>query len=337
MGIEHRTKDYVPDWKDPNTSDMRAAIHGIMSTPPPLSRVKRWIKDTSVQPLGPELSEKILRVEAVLTNLAGEFGRSIIVMSPVSPKGLVSSLTKTDPKKISHGTGRPVDIVSDPTIDLVTEAYRWRARGEKQPISLGTNQRCFRLQRYANEHYKPHFSMFATLDSTSGYKRGRNFSVDAITSLAVFYSRVLRELGIEETLEFSIGHIGVTSKCQELAKRLDVTTLELSERKLLDQVNFDKLKKNLSPLGIVRELRQMEKLATSLSEACLAGDVNVSLQLSRPSGVGHYNSLAFYIIMPDGKDVVDGGTVDWLSQLTSNRKEYTVVSGMGTQLLAEYL
>ena len=337
MGIERRIEKASADQINPDTTDGRACLHNLVSTVPDLRKVRHWIDDSAVEPLNPELTKKLSRVEMRLADLARAGGRNIITLPPVSPRGLVSSLTKTDPRKISHGSGRPVDVVPDPALDLAAEAYRQRKRGNQKIISLGCNQRCLRLQRYRNSDYKPHFSMFTTLDSTNSYIPGRNFSIDIITSLAVFYSHALRDLGVREPLEISIGHVGIMIKYRELVESVTVTMdLGLStERRGLNKIDFSELHKNLAQLGVKKELRQLERLAVLLNKADLADDVIISLQLLRPSGAGHYNGLAFYILMPDGNDIVDGGSVGWLARLTSNHREYTVVSGIGTQLLAD--
>ena len=43
-----------------------------------------------------------------------------------------------------------------------------------------------------------------------------------------------------------------------------------------------------------------------------------------------------WVTAPDGTDVplIDGGTFDWLTKLTSNRRAVYVASGAGAQLIA---
>ena len=58
--------------------------------------------------------------------------------------------------------------------------------------------------------------------------------------------------------------------------------------------------------------------------------------LGRVLGLGHYNGPVFMMHV-DGVTIVDGGSVDWVSQLTSNTKERSVVSGLGLEICARLL
>lgn len=339
MGIEHRlvSERWKTQLPDPDTSDGRAVIHHLHSNRLGLKDVRgRMRTENSTAPLSSELTIKLSKLEFYLAQLADKAGRSMVTLAPVSPRGLVAALTKTDPLKIAHATGRPFDVVSDPTIDLTYVAYLDRqVNGELEPISLGTIQRCLRLQRYENPNYTQHFSMFGTLDATIGYDRSKNFSIDVISCLVSFYSHALRNIGIDQPLEVAISHIGIAEKYRQMygnpSQRPEVLT---SSASMFDQFDFDEACSHLDSLDVGRELAQIQRLGTVLAETALADDISVSVQLLRPSGSGHYNGLVFYILMPDGNDVADGGSVNWLSELTANRKEFTVVSGLGTQLLA---
>ncbi len=66
-------------------------------------------------------------------------------------------------------------------------------------------------------------------------------------------------------------------------------------------------------------------------------DVDFVLDFNRKSGMGYYKDVCFHIYgeTADG-DVIqlaDGGTVDWLAQLKSDRKYSMVTSGIGAELI----
>jgi hypothetical protein len=62
--------------------------------------------------------------------------------------------------------------------------------------------------------------------------------------------------------------------------------------------------------------------------------VEVKVDQTRKHGRGYYTAACFEVLAR-GRQVVDGGFVDWTQQLLSDRKERLLISGVGLERLAE--
>lgn len=353
MSIERRIEKFDLS-QFPNNSDSRAAIHFLLSNfagDINFNSLNEAVFGEDTKPLDKEVTRKIHSLRnLVLDTLSSE--REVITLSPVGPFGVDSLLTETNTLKVSHASGRNVDVVADPTIQLAVEAYRRRKKGDRLELLLGTFHRCFRLQRYTGENrdaYTSHFEMFGTLDSKKSSEGGKNFSIDKIADLIQFYVDVLGNFVDPSQIEISLGNIQIagmllaqTGFARSKKDRQELLDKFMDEKGLptgrqeITVVDFNSIRDALKGSGLENAIRKLEVLSM-LIKSRFPMIANKTVEFNRLNGLGNYADLVFTIYVPRVNDIVDGGTVNWVSSLTSNRREATVVSGMGTELFAKSL
>jgi hypothetical protein len=85
---------------------------------------------------------------------------------------------------------------------------------------------------------------------------------------------------------------------------------------------------------------RLEALRTAVAEPLNARfDIAVECTTERASARTYYPTYSFVLEAQDRTGarfpIADGGSVDWLAKLLSDRKEHCVISGIGTQLLVD--
>lgn len=341
MSIENRIGE-VDLNKENVDSNYRATIHKKFSeseiSPEALRQI---IFEEIVSPLDSDLTRKLFKIREGIYSVFPS--REIVTLSPMGASGLDQYLTKTSPLKIAHVASRPTDIVADPTIQLAAEVYRRRRNRKNEEISIGASQMCTRLQKYSNKSLKPVFEMFGTLDSRIGGSDG--FESETVANLIAGFIELFSLLDVQASPKVVFRNLKIPAKL--LGDLVDNSELEakvsLLKSKLPDTLIgvlptdgisdsfFDELE-NIN--NIRNDILVMRKAAADLRKKI--PDIDVGIQLDRVDGLGHYTGLAFSVNLGD-TNIADGGTVDWVEKLSSNSKERTVVSGLGTQLLAGFI
>lgn len=342
MTIEDRISRVDLNSATVNT-DYRAALHQKLSgVSVNFGSVRSLFNDDLVLPLSASVTRKLYEIQSWVFNNSNN--RELISLSPLGIFGIDQILTKTSPLKIAHIAGQPVDVVADPTIQLVAETYRRRRSKDQGNISLGAFHKCTRLQRYTDSTYKSIFEMFGTVDSRSR-DPSNEFEIDTICRLIDSYTALIEDIYPGHVIDVIFGNLGVAKKVllrdgqQELssnftekidlvAERLPTDLRGVLPIELLIQTDFIA---DCDKMLIKSEVAKIGRVANKLANVERR---NLNFSLDRIQGLGHYNGLVF-MLFANGVDLVDGGTVDWVQSLSSNTKERTVVSGMGTQLLAE--
>jgi hypothetical protein len=221
-----------------------------------------------------------------------------VELSPVAPLGTVSVLTGLD-QNLAVATVRNTEVVSDSTNVMALECGRRRRAAPEQLVRLCATHRLLRGQQYPDPSLNAHFRLFGLC--TAGRDTGSwAFELDSLREQTGFYLRLigrLPELGLPE-----------------LRPRVAVTPLEGGP-----------------PAEVIRE-GFLEPLAHEFQ-------AEVALDNERSAGRGYYQALSFMIsaVGRDGGDLglVDGGFTDWTQRLLADRKERLLISGLGTERLAQ--
>ncbi len=315
-----------------------AALHNRISEEEiSLKVIRQQINNDLFLPSSSEVSQILFLIQSTLRSSAE--GRKIINLSPIGIRGFEQVITKSSPRKIAHLASKAADVVSDPTIQLAAEAVRVRQSHNLGPISLGAFHRCLRLQKYSSPDRTSIFEMYGTLDSYS--KISQKESDHHMINLIQQYLRVIRILDPNIKPEVCISHIGIADKIlenikpnvsfQEKAKVIsDYFDKEASGRIDYRYILTKEFIRYCEHLDIEKWGIRIQKI---LEEMPKIDGVTYSAKLDRSLGIGHYSGLTF-MIYSGSVDLVDGGEVDWVSRLTSNRKEQSFVSGFGTDMLA---
>jgi hypothetical protein len=238
--------------------------------------------------------------ETALSHLPTDF--EALALSPVTPLGTSSAVASVD-QNWAVSTARNTEVVSDPTNVLALEcAVRRRELLRADPAStipvhLAASHRLVRAQRYDSPLSATHFASFV-LCSAGRDQPGRLFGLTSIGLHIRFYLSALRTF---------LGQ----------AAPLAVTLTDFSRESRNDMLEA----KLLAPLRL--EFGQLR---------CVVDD-------GRSAGRGYYPGLCFHIYAttPRGQplELVDGGSVDWMGKLLSNRKERLVISGLGSERLCQ--
>ncbi len=339
MAIEKRISDVDLNGENVNTT-YRAALHQkLSSAPTDLGLVKQLLNQDFTQPLSPELTDTIRTLENILIDIERD-SRQIIYLSPLGAFGLNAALTKTSPLKIAHITGRPGDVVADPTVELSAEVFRQRMKGSHEPCALGTIHRAVRLQRYKDPKFTTSFEMFSTIDSA--LSSPRFFEEETIAEHLGKYYGFFRGVFPNAIITVTLGNIRVSERVIPQEARSGGHSYEELSQMFPEQLRRPLTVNELvneqsaglfSSLDIQKEIQSLSHLYQRLPQTIQAV---TEFDLGRVLGLGHYNGPVFMMHV-DGVTIVDGGSVDWVSQLTSNTKERSVVSGLGLEICARLL
>ena len=237
----------------------------------------------------------------VTATLPAEF--EVMALSPLTPLGTCSSVAGVT-QDWAVSTIRNAEVVSDPTNVLALEAaLRRRELKKKRPksveaVHLAAHHRVARPQFFGGgERFFSHFNLLA-LVSAGRDVGGLRFETDALRLHLEFYVSALRAaLGQELAIRIAVTEVG------------DVARGALLEERLLAPIRS---------LGV---------------EATFDPD--------RESGRGYYQQLCFklFVDLPSGEvvELGDGGPVDWTRTLLSDRKERLVISGLGSERIAQLM
>lgn len=339
MTIEKRIRSV--DLNGPVNTDWRAALHHkLSSVDSDAAYLKNLISQDFTLPLDPNSSKALNQLRSQI--FEADPTRSYIILSPLGPFGIDAFLTKTSPLKVAHVSGRTADVVADPTIQLAAELYRQRAKGNNRELALGTSHRCVRLQRYKDPTFTTAFEMFATIDGANS--QGKFYEEVKIAQLIGFYSGFFKNIISGPQIRISLGNIKIAER---LVPNADGLTTEEREEKLQGNLpeefnqevslaalyNNEKVDYLTGQLPIVNEIRSMKRVFEMLP---LELQSLTYFSLNRILGLGHYNGPVFMLHVND-ITLVDGGSVDWVAQLTANNKERAVVSGFGIELLSKLI
>ena len=221
----------------------------------------------------------------------------LLELSPLAPLGVCTAVGPCDPLKIV-ATVRNLEVSSDPTNVLALEASERRRQGAKA-VHLAASQRVVRAQPLVNPHHRAHFRLFVLCSMFQSEGSGRAESAALLRHLGV-YSAALAACGatLQRVSVCAVGQPWETVR-QELGQKLEVPVDDQDDR----------ITNNNYYMG-------------------LSFKVHVRLP---NTGNGGASDLAEEI--PLG----DGGFTSWGAQYLSRSKERTLISAIGTELLAKCL
>ena len=224
----------------------------------------------------------------------------VLELSPVCPLG-TSSIVAPVHQDNAVTTIRNTEVCSDSTNALALECARRRRasyRGKSHPetdTKLCASHRLLRPHLPDDPASFPHFRIFSLC--TAGRDVGSyGFEVGALREHLEFYVQLLQSAG---QAGFRLG-----------AVRTSIT--------VFDETRYPVLKAEV-----------LEALSHSYP------NVEFMFNQEQESDQGYYSGVRFQMYARDqaGTEyfLVDGGFTDWTQQLSSNRKERLLISGMGSE------
>ena len=220
-------------------------------------------------------------------------GYHALLLSPVAPIGTNSVVAPTSQNR-TLTTIRRSEVVSDPTNVLALECSRRLRAAPRQRVRLCTAHQVLRMQPVPpGAGHTQHFRLFSLADAGPGLAHD-GFEVDAVLAQLGVYRRILDTAARRHGL---------------LWRR---------------------------PVATVRSDGRLPAIANRIAAALGGDQPDVEVRLE-PLESAYYDGLRilFGVHSEDGvlRDWIDLGVFDWVSQLTSNRRQRFVASAIGLQLL----
>lgn len=284
----------------------------------------------------------------------------VVELSPIAPLGVNSVITRVS-QDVSLPTIRGSEVVSDPTTVLALECAVQRQQLRNHDltrgtvVNLATTQRVLRLQPFdATRGYMQHFRGLGLCSGGRSDSRS-GFINEALTShISIWLGLVkrLQEMGYEfgeQTVRISD-----TRVLDQLIDALSLSRAEINANSTNDdfdlfeaygislprQLDLSEVASSSAwdSYGLRKRLPYLESLdqliASSLRERYPGA--RLCFDLTRKCGIGYYDGICYTVtaLNSAGRSVqlADGGTVDWLAQLTTDQREQMFTSGFGVEL-----
>jgi hypothetical protein len=286
----------------------------------------------------------------------------MVELSPLQPFGINRTLAGTNQKNIVSALRRS-EVDADATTALfriALQRYLKADGSDNTNVRVGSNVRTVRAQIFDTKtNFLPHFKVFGVV---SVGKQTGEFGSQELTTLVEHLGTevdIIDKLGASErsnmaNIHISIGNLALLS---DLAVRGDVDLVEARRNTInpeysliaandLDMPEYvplddPNLQGTLAGLGFRHGLRVSEKIRQKIETNRPDLLPRVSLHLGRVAGIGYYKHICYKLEATnmDGVTipVADGGSTDWATKVTGNKQLYTVSSGVGTELVCQYL
>lgn len=229
---------------------------------------------------------------------AAAAGFKPLELSPVSPLGTCSVMGTVHQHKVLSA-GRGTEVTADATNVLALESSheRQRLHFPAQPLKFSCAHRHLRTQQIDIPGFTPHFGIFCL--TSAGRDTGDfSFEKEQLITHVALYLELLHSL-LPNT------------RCSIVLKTLNQAP---TDQKLADVLKTE--------LGIYFPETPLE-----------------SVQLQQ-GAQEYYRAVQFGIVLHSGDQaypIIDGGFTNWTQQLSNNRKERFLGSGLGLEFLCKIL
>ena len=280
--------------------------------------------------------------------------------SPIAPLGLNSALSSISQNNVLS-TINDSEVIGAFTNQLALECSLRRkkmaSKGDGSAVHLSTAGRVLRLQPFdKNKGYMQHFYLFALCSGGLQTSSGDRFATVTMRMHIQMLLDVIFALNKEgyksQNITVKISDIRFL---EQLITAQQLPREEITRNSLNDE--FDLFEKYSIPFP--KEVECANDLKPSMFEGVGIADhreyftnmerrimtplrqiypqVRFCFGFSRKAGLGYFSHLCFHIFADNQKgdtiQLSDGGVMDWAAKLLNNRKEVTVASVIGGELL----
>jgi hypothetical protein len=267
------------------------------------------------------------RQMARLTHAAFEAtaGFDALELSPVEPLGAQAVLGGLSQDN-ALSTVRASEVVSDPTVSLALAAAAARRAG-RDDVRLCACTRVLRPQAEARKHFR----LFALASA------GRS-DADHHRDVAELRDHVTAHLAIAAAAR------AIGAPVERLVVRVSDTVVHhaLARAGVSARPDVDHPRDALPAAAarkLGRRLRRLELAVAALGPVVRGvSGATLLVDLTRSEGAGYYDGLQLRIDAVAGgvgREIADGGAVDWAAQLLSDRRELLFTSGVGIERLGD--
>jgi len=290
-----------------------------------------------------------------------------IELSPITPFGGNTCITRLSQKNILT-TSKTSEVCSDATTALSLEACKRRKEilnseivkkkkgiidnsSINNEVNLATSKKVLRMQQFdKTKGYLQHFGQFAAI--TAGRKR-ENFEYEKIKEhikiWVDLFEKLLKENYALGEINVGICHIDIIEHFirNNFVDRKIVNANSFNDFKLFDElkidlpdkiIDYDDLtdrQKEKYKLNFIKQ--HIEQISNMIDELKLDyPNVNFYIEMDRKGGLGYYVGSCFHIYSKENEYYVplcDGGIPNWNEKLMCDKKETSVVSGIGSELV----
>lgn len=284
-----------------------------------------------------------------------------VEVSPICPLGTNSVITNLSQNKIMSTT-RGSEVVGDPTTCLILECASRRKKFAKKEetlfkrVDLGTFQRVVRMQPFdKSKGYMQHFNLLGIATAARENKYYDFVSKVMLEHLTIWIDFIdhLNNNGYTfENISVNISNTKILEAIIEnasLPREMIALNSNNEDFDFLKHFNIDIPNEvssmyEISPetieeFGIEKIVSQMllfEKDVLNVLQEKYP-NVNFCFDFNRVAGIGYYKDycLHIYATNKSGRRVQlsDGGSVDYIEKLLSDKKEYAITSGFGAELI----
>lgn len=284
-----------------------------------------------------------------------------VELSPLQPFGINRMLAGTNQKNIVSALRRS-EVDADATTALFRIALQKYIKSEpmSDDVRIGSNVRTVRAQIFdSSTNFLPHFKVFGevTVGKQSeryGSQEVKTLTDHLCTEVDVLDKVAASERSNAEELRISIGNLALLSdlisqgrvdidEARRNTINPDYSLIEANGLDIPEYVDFSTpdLSSTLTDLGFKHGRKITEKMRQSLEDQRPDLLSRIRLHLGRVAGIGYYKHLCYKIEATNregvGLPVADGGSTGWAAKVTNNKQLYTVTSGIGTELVCQYL
>lgn len=279
--------------------------------------------------------------------------------SPILPLGANSVITNLSQDKLMSTT-RNSEVSGDPTTALAFYAASIRKKLAKEKetindeVNLATIQRVLRMQPFDySKGYMQHFNLIGIITSrrTSNYT---DFISSVLKEHILLWCSFIEKLN-KSTYEFKNVNIYI-SNLKITEKIIEHNKINRSEVFLnTGEIDYDFFKKYnikfpekcksiydldediIETYGLKNIINQMKKVEDNLFSSIENYDISIEYRFNRIKGLGYYKDYCIHIFSDnnEGKEeqLSDGGSVNYIENLLSDKKEVAFTSGFGAELI----
>jgi hypothetical protein len=303
--------------------------------------------------------DEILKFKRTFYSILPEHFDSVEI-SPIAPLGANSVITNISQDKVMSTT-RGSEVVGDPTTSLILEAASRRKKYAKsnnfdRKVDLATFHRVLRMQSFdKSKGYMQQFNLLG-MASAGKDKNYQKFVAEVFLEHISILLEFVNELNDSYYCFRNVTvKISSTRILENIINSLDISREEITKNSNNESFDFfknygveipnevltvDELSESLAEkYNLTEVISKMKYIEENLLEALRMKypDVNVKFCFNRVAGIGYYRDYCFHIFAENdqGRNVQlsDGGSVDYVAKLVSDKKEYAVTSGIGAELV----
>jgi hypothetical protein len=295
----------------------------------------------------------------IMDSLDGDV--DFVELSPLQPFGINKVLANTSQKNVVSALRR-----SEANADATTALFRVAMqRFGSLPdgsdfVRIASNIRTVRAQTFdENTKFLPHFKVFGEVSVGKQNDQFGSRELDLLiehmsTEVDIIDKLAFSERSNVSKIQISLGNLALLEDLIDRG-RVDIDearrntinpNYSLVNEQQLDipeylSLDTTEIGKKLKAMGFKRGVKIIEIVKQKIDEKRPDFTPRIQLHLGRIAGMGYYKHICYKIAASNNQDInipiADGGTTNWATKVSQNKQLFSVVSGIGTELVCQHL